>query len=93
TDKIMNIVLPILDGHTIMGTDAIPGMGFEFKQGNNMYIMLEPDSRADSDRLFNALSEGGKVEMPMQDMFWGDYYGSFTDRFGAGWMINCSVKE
>lgn len=90
---VMNVGLKILGGHVIMGTDACEWMGMKFIPGNHIYITLEPDTRADSDRLFAALSEGGKVEMPMQDMFWGDYYGSFTDKFGIGWMINCSSKE
>lgn len=92
-NKIMNIALPILGGHILMGTDAVPGMGFELKMGNNIYITLEPDTRAEADRLFNALSEGGQAEMPMQEMFWGDYYGSCTDKFGVGWMIDTAAKE
>lgn len=91
-DLVMHVALPILGGHVLMGTDAPESMGFTVRPGNNVYINLQPDSRAEADRLFAALSEGGKVEMPMQDMFWGDYYGSFTDRYGIQWMINCSAK-
>ncbi len=90
---VMNVGLKILGGHVIMGTDASESMGFKLVQGNHIYIMLCPDTRSDADRLFKALSEGGKVEMPMQEMFWGDYYGSFTDKFGIGWMIDTSAKE
>jgi len=68
-------------------------MGFTVNQGNNVYINLEPDTRAETDRLFMDLSANGKVEMPMQDMFWGDYFGSLTDQFGVRWMFNCSNKE
>ena len=46
----------------------------------------------EADKLFAALSAGGKVEMKLQEMFWGDYFGSFTDKFGVNWMINCSSK-
>jgi PhnB protein len=67
-------------------------MGFTLTLGNNVYINLEPDSRADADRLFAALSAGGAVEMPLQEMFWGGYFGSLTDRFGIRWMFNCSSK-
>jgi PhnB protein len=74
-----------------MGTDAPESMGFKVNPGNNVYISLHPDSREEADRLFSALSAGGKVEMPMQDMFWGDYYGSLTDKFGTQWMINYSA--
>ncbi len=90
---VMNVGLKILGDHLIMGSDVSEAMGMTYVPGNHMYITLQPDSRAESDRLFAALSEGGKVEMPMQDMFWGDYYGSLTDKFGIGWMINCSSKE
>ncbi|WP_316846543.1 VOC family protein [Pedobacter psychrodurus] len=53
-----------------------------------MYININAESREDADRLFNGLSTGGKIEMPMEDMFWGDYFGSFKDRFGIQWMVN-----
>lgn len=89
-DLIINVALPILGGHILMGTDAPEEAGFKLTQGNNVHICLMPDTREEADRLFAALSEGGEVEMPMQDMFWGDYYGSFTDKFGVHWMINQS---
>ncbi len=89
---IMHIVLPILGGHRLMGTDAPETMGFKVNQGNNVYINLEPDTRAEADKLFAALSAGGKIEMPLQEMFWGDYFASFTDKFGIQWMVNCSSK-
>lgn len=87
-DLVMHIALPIMGGHILMGTDAPESMGFKVNQGNNVYISLHPDSRSEADRLFKALSEGGIVEMPMQDMFWGDYYGSLSDKFGIRWMVN-----
>ena len=58
-DLIINIALPILGGHVLMGTDAPESMGFKLNQGNNCYICLMPDSRAEADRLFNELSAGG----------------------------------
>lgn len=60
-----------------MATDAPESMGFNLKIGDNMHINLEPDSREQAHRLFDALSEGGNVTMPLQDMFWGALYGSF----------------
>lgn len=90
-NKIMHIQLDILGGHSLMGTDAPDFMGPPVV-GSNVNISLHPDTREETDRLFNALSEGGKIEMPLQDMFWGDYYGAFTDRFGINWMVNCSTK-
>lgn len=89
---VMHVALPILGGVMLMGTDAPESMGFKLKPGNNVYVSLHPDSRAEADRLFRELSVGGKVEMPMMDMFWGDYYGSFSDKFGVQWMINTSAK-
>ena len=87
---VMHIALPILGGHVLMGTDAVESMGFPLTAGNNFSINLQPDSRAEADALFAALSEGGEVKMPMQDMFWGDYFGQLVDRFGVQWMVNCS---
>ena len=89
---IMHIALPTLGDHVLMGTDAPESMGFNCKPGTNVYINLEPDTREEADRLFNGLSAGGKIEMPMQDMFWGDYFGSFPDKFGVQWMINCAQR-
>jgi PhnB protein len=89
---VMHVSLPILGGHVLMGTDAPESMGFKLNQGNNVYVSLHPDTRGEADRLFNALAAGGKVEMPLQDMFWGDYFGSLVDRFGTCWMVNCSAK-
>jgi PhnB protein len=89
---VMNVALPILGGHLLMGTDIPESMGVTVNQGNNVYICLLPDTRSESDTLFAALSAGGKVEQPMQEMFWGDYYGSLVDKFGVQWMINCSSK-
>lgn len=89
---VMHIALPILGGHMLMGTDAPESMGFRLTQGNNVYINLEPDSRAETDRLFKALGEGGNVEMGLAEQFWGDYFGSLTDRFGTHWMLNCRSK-
>ncbi len=89
---VMHVALPILGGHVLMGTDAPESMGFKVAPGNNVYINLEPDTRADTDRLFAALAEGGKVEMALQEMFWGDYFGSLTDKFGVMWMFNCASK-
>lgn len=89
---VMHVSLAILGGHVLMGTDAPGSMGFQLNQGNNVHVSLHPDTRAEADRLFHALAAGGKVEMPLQDMFWGDYYGSLSDRFGTCWMVNCSAK-
>ena len=92
-DKILHVELPILDGYVLMGSDAPESMRDKMITGNNIQITLEPDSKEEADRLFAALSEGGTVQMPMADMFWGGYYGALTDRFGINWMINVSPPQ
>lgn len=89
---VLHVELAILGGHMLMGTDASESMGFTLSPGNNVHINLEPDTRGEAERLFQALSAGGKVEMPLQDMFWGAYFGSFIDKFGIHWMVNCMSK-
>ncbi|MDP4239877.1 MAG: VOC family protein [Bacteroidota bacterium] len=89
---IMHIELPILGGHVLMGSDAPDSMGHHVNVGNNIHIMLEPDTKVETKQLFNALSAGGKITMDLQDMFWGAYYGSCTDKFGVQWMFNCTEK-
>jgi PhnB protein len=90
---VMHIALPILGGHVLMGTDALESMGHSLTFGDNVSLNLEPDTRKETERLFARLSEGGKVEMPLQDMFWGAYFGHLTDRFGVKWMFNCAEKK
>lgn len=86
---VLHIELPILNGsHILMATDAPKEMGFELQQGTNMHICLEPETREETARLFHALSEGGRINMPLEDMFFGAYYGSCTDKFGINWMFN-----
>ena len=89
---VMHVELNITGGHVLMGTDAPESMGFKVTTGNNIQINLEPDTKQGADQLFNALAAGGKVNMPLQDMFWGAYFGSLTDKFGIQWMVNCSTK-
>ncbi len=90
---VMNVQLPITGGHVLMGTDAPESFGFQVTMGNNLYICLDPDTRGEADRLFAALAQGGAVAMPLMEMFWGDYFGSLTDKFGVQWMVNCGAKS
>lgn len=76
-----------------MGTDTTENMGITLQFGNNIFINLEPDTRADVDRMFGELSTEGTIGMNPQEMFWGDYFGSCTDKFGVMWMFNCSSKS
>ncbi|MCG6186163.1 VOC family protein [Maribellus maritimus] len=91
-NMVMHVSLPILGGHMLMGSDAPEQMGFKVIMGTNIYINLQPDTREETRKLFKALSAGGAVEQELQDMFWGDYYGACTDKFGVKWMFNCAEK-
>lgn len=91
-EKIMHISLPIGNGDILMGTDAVEGVGHKLTFGNNAHISITPDSKEEADKLYNGLSEGGKIDMPIADTFWGAYFGSFTDKFGVNWMINYEKK-
>jgi len=85
---VLHVELPTLGNHILMGTDAPKEMGFTLSKGNNMHICLEPATREEADRLFNELSKEGVVTMPMADMFFGAYFGEFSDKYGINWMIN-----
>jgi len=90
---VLHVELPITGGHILMATDAPPEMGFTLSQGNNMHICIEPETKEEGKRIFDTLSAGGTVTMPLEDMFFGSYFGSFTDKFGINWMINVVIKE
>ena len=89
-DKIMHIALPIGEDSILMASDSLESLGHALVQGNNVYVSLHPDSREEADRIFNALSAGAKIEMPIADQMWGDYYGALKDKFGVMWMVNHS---
>lgn len=91
-NAVLHIELATLGDHVLMGTDALASMGFTHLAGNNSSINLQPDTRTHADALFTALSAGADNIVPMQEMFWGAYYGSFKDKFGVQWMINCDAK-
>ncbi|MCF6130765.1 VOC family protein [Flavobacterium wongokense] len=85
-DRIMHVSLPI--GNTVlMGSDSTSQSG-DVPFGGNFSISINTDSRAEADKLFNGLSAGGTTIMPMQNTFWGAYFGMLTDKFGIGWMVN-----
>lgn len=85
---VMHIALPILAGHVLMGTDALESQGHRLTFGDNVSINLEPDTRAETHRLFDALAVGGTVGMPLTEMFWGSVFGMVTDAYGTKWMFN-----
>ncbi len=92
-NMVIHIELPIIGKHILMGTDAPKEMGFTVTQGNNMHISLEPETKAEAKRIFEELSVGGNIIMPLQDMFWGAYFGSFTDKYGINWMLNYNTRK
>jgi len=87
-NRVMHVTLPINEHTILMASDCVPSAGHVLNSGNNIYINIAAESREEADRLFNGLSNGGTIEMPMEDQFWGDYFGSFKDKFGIQWMIN-----
>lgn len=87
-DKIMHISLPIGKGNILMGTDSLESMGQKLNVGNNFYISINAESKEEADDTFGKLSEGGKIDVPMTDMFWGDYFGMFKDKFDIQWMVS-----
>ncbi len=86
-DRIMHVSLPI-GASVLMGSDTSRAFGPAPEAGTNFSLSVAPDSREQCDELFAKLSAGGNATTPMQDMFWGDYFGQVTDKFGIQWMIN-----
>lgn len=76
-----------------MGSDTMTSMGAVLSKGNNVNICIQPDSKEEVNRLFEKLSAGGKVDMPMKEEFWGDYFGSFIDKFGVNWLISFALSQ
>ena len=91
-NKIMHIALEAPHGVLLMGNDHLDFMGDKFLAGNNFSLSLHPDSKDLADSLFNKLSEGGKIIVPMATAPWGDHFGMFIDKFGIKWMINRRPK-
>ncbi len=92
-NKIMNMSLPISAETLLMGSDIMPGMGDSFNIGDNFSIAIGVDSKEEADKLFNALSAGGKVTMPLAMTFWNAYFGMWTDKFGINWMVNYDLPK
>jgi PhnB protein len=92
-EKIMHISLPISKESVLMGSDTGGEWAPNFQLGNNFSISINAASQAEADKLFNALSAGGKVTMPMAKTFWGDYFGMWTDKFGVNWMMSFNEQQ
>ena len=86
-EKIMHIALPVGDGNVLMANDVLESMG-RLGEINNFALSVSADSKEDADKLFNGLADGGKVEMPLANTFWGAYFGILEDQFGIRWMVS-----
>ncbi len=92
-NKVMHIALEAPGNISLMGNDHVDFMGETYTPGNNFSLSFHPDNKETADRLFNALSAGGIVTVPMSEAPWGDYFGMFKDKFGVKWMINCAANN
>ncbi len=91
-NKIYHIALPI-GGNILMGNDVPEFMGKTNENENRSKIAITPDSKEEADRIFNGLSAGGQVEMPIGDSPWGSYFGMFRDKYGIEWMVDFDIKQ
>ena len=92
-EKIMHISLPIGNHSILMASDSLDSLDQPVTMGNNFYMSLTADNEAQADKYFQKLSAGGKIEMHMQKMFWGDYFGMVVDQFGIQWMVSVELKS
>jgi PhnB protein len=86
--KIMHISLSISKDTILMGTDALESAGQKLNAGDNFSLSVNTESEEEADKVFAALSAGGKIEMPLEKTFWGAYFGMLKDKFGIQWMVN-----
>ena len=92
-NKIMHIALPIGKCNMLMGNDVPEIMGRTNENENRSKIAIIAESKEEADKLFNGLSKGGKIEMPIGDSPWGSYFGMFRDKYGIEWMIDFDPKS
>ena len=92
-EKIMHVSLPISKETILMGSDSSESFGQATVMGNNISLSINTDTEEEATRLFNALSAGGTVKMPLDKTFWGAFFGMFTDKFGIHWMVNHDYNQ
>jgi PhnB protein len=92
-NKIMHVSLPVSKETMIMGSDTGGEWAPSFVQGNNFSISINAETKEEADRLFYGLSNDGKVTMPLDNTFWGDYFGMWTDKFGVNWMVSFNTNQ
>lgn len=91
-EMLMHVSLPVGKGNILMATDTLDSLGQKLVVGNNFHIHAESESREEAEKIFKGLSGGGKVNMPLQDTFWGAYFGMLQDKFGIRWMVSHTKK-
>ncbi len=91
-NRIMHIALSIGNNSMLMGSDVLEVMGQVTENDNRNTISISADSREEADKLYNGLSAGGEIEMPIADGPFGSYFGMFADKFGIQWMVDFSTK-
>ena len=89
-DRLIHISLQISADLCLMASDFLSSMETPQVRGNNVHICIQAESEMEAEKLFNELSAGGSIEMPLNRTFWGAYFGMCRDRFNVGWMINCN---
>jgi PhnB protein len=91
-NKIMHIALPIGKSNVLMGNDVPEFLGKVNEKENRSKISISAESKEEADKLFNGLSAGGEIEMPILDSPWGSYFGMFRDKYGIEWMVDFDPK-
>ncbi len=91
-NKIMHIALPI-GNDFLMANDVPEIMGQTNENENRSKIVITAESKEEADRLFNGLSAGGQIEMPISDSPWGSYFGMFRDKYGIEWMVDFDSND
>jgi PhnB protein len=90
-NKIMHISLPI-GKNVLMANDVPESMGKTNENENRSKISISAESKEEADRLFNGLSSGGQIEVPIGDSPWGSYFGMFRDKYGIEWIVDFDPK-
>ena len=91
-DKIMHIALPIGKHNILMGSDTPEFMGKHNERETRSKISISAETKEEADKLFDGLSAGGEIEMPIEDSPWGSYFGMLRDQYGIEWMIDFDAK-
>jgi len=91
SNKIMHIALPI-GKNVLMANDVPESMGLVNENENRSKISVSTESREEADKIFNGLSAGGNIEVPINESPWGSYFGMFRDKFGIEWIVDFDPK-